>query len=350
MAQVQEDHDNWAAIIVPTPNDLSEKGQWGVILNTMTLQRLGDRTYYALRRLEELSGGGVTNVQILGTRALADVSNSLPSEGWVLRYREGRYVPEQLPEGGITVLENGSQVKPQSLTTQEREVGDIANYETLANCTLASVATPTSVGANSLRVRAVAAGNMSAMIVRKIPVVEGALWRASLQTRANTLPRESRVGLRWLNDSDTLISTTWGNSGFNSSSTWTEFTLEDVAPVGAVSAQVVFDILATGTANEDHFADNFSLTQALTSRSNLNITGIPVTDSPELDAISLDFETFVNDVMTTLNDAVQDVQDLADQLEADVSNAISDINDRADQIEASVKREAFKAAILFGRR
>ena len=348
MATIIIDTDAWEAIIAPSVLNADERDLWGVILNEQTIQRLSNRTLYTLRRLEALTGSEITGVQVLGTRGLADVSSSLPSEGWVLRYRDGRYVPEQLPEGGITVLENGTQDKPESLTVAEREVGDVADYTALVNCSLERVSSPASVGTHSLRLRAATSGPMSAVIVRKIPVVAGTLWLASGQTRANTITRESRIGFRWFDDTDTLIETTYGDQGLNSSTAWTTFDVEAVAPTNAVSVQLVVEILAVGTGNEDHFVDNFSVNQALTSRSNLNITGIPVTDNPELDAVSLDFTAFVDDVMTTLNDAVQDVQDLADQLEIDVEEAITDINNRADALEAQLEDVAFEAAILFG--
>lgn len=149
--------------------------------------------------------------------------------------------------------------------------GSATGWESDANVTLADQIEDTGAGLLiGFKMTSVAAGTMAARTVvgdpppptadepaplrpLSFPVQEGTAYTLMASFRAATTTRAARVSIRWYDDDDgtgTLISTTVSSQVNATNAAYAQANVTDVAPVGAVLARVVLEVLSTAAASE----------------------------------------------------------------------------------------------------
>lgn len=93
------------------------------------------------------------------------------------------------------------------------------------------------VGVGTLKLTSTASGEMQARTVSSYAVSPGVEYLAFADASGATVPE--RIGIRWLNSSNSEISITWSMSTATASATWHRIAVADWAPDTAVRAQVV---------------------------------------------------------------------------------------------------------------
>lgn len=93
-----------------------------------------------------------------------------------------------------------------------------------------------------LRTQSLAAGEVLCRTSSSYPVIANEEYLAFADASGATVPE--RIGIRWLTDRGTLISTTWAATTASASATWHRIAVADYAPATAARAQVVFSSTA----------------------------------------------------------------------------------------------------------
>lgn len=147
------------------------------------------------------------------------------------------------------------------LDEQDASLENSANVGTwvnLANATLANSATQADHGTRSLRLTAVAGGNMSARTdgygQGADRVYPGGTYAATIRFRAGTTGRSVRANIRWLDAAGALLSTTTGGSVTDNTTGFVTATVSGTAPANAKRWDVVAEVLSAAAA-EQHYYD-----------------------------------------------------------------------------------------------
>lgn len=145
------------------------------------------------------------------------------------------------------------------LTANEADIEtDATGWAALANCTVTQSATFADNGTKSLRLSSTAGGNMSAILVREVPVIPGETYTAIARERGASV-RTCSVNIRWIDASHVFISDATGVGAVDATGAFTSYTAFGIAPSNAAYAKVWFSVLATGGASELHYVDKASL-------------------------------------------------------------------------------------------
>ena len=252
------------------------------------IQKYANRTRY-LKELGEGLGGDAGKLENLGNVDPTGLAN-----GVVIRYRipagqsVGTWQLEPLPEAGVTVIEDGSAYQAQLLTANQASADDLVEFESITNTTLALDTSSLMTGVNSLRLRSVAAGDMQAGHVNRTDVTAGGVYRIQGKTRAFSVARSTRIGVEFFDGAASSLGILWGDAATNSNSANVDLSTEVTAPAGSTTARLVFEIQSTGSANEDHYFDDFVLQRKLVARGQLNFSAGVVSDNPAADAVDVD--------------------------------------------------------------
>ncbi|WP_275558480.1 hypothetical protein [Streptomyces sp. 5-6(2022)] len=132
-------------------------------------------------------------------------------------------------------------------------------------------------GDGCLAVKSVAAGEMQAITVSSYAVTPWTEYEAFCDAAGVV---GERIGIRWLNSSNTEISITWSMTTSPASSSWHRIAVGAVAPDGAARAQVVVSSTPSGIG-VNQFYENFYLGFPMTTVGNLFAFN---TESAEIDA------------------------------------------------------------------
>jgi hypothetical protein len=116
-------------------------------------------------------------------------------------------------------------------------------------------------GSWSLEIKSLASGNMTARnnTANRPPVTVGNIYTMSAWFRAAVSPRSVQAAIHWVDSGGTNFASSFGNSVIDSTTGWTQAFVTAAAPANAVSAWVGLVVVATGAANEVHYADLFNL-------------------------------------------------------------------------------------------
>jgi hypothetical protein len=91
-----------------------------------------------------------------------------------------------------------------------------------------------------------------------IPVTSGRQYHARASFRAATTGRSCNVLIRWLDAGGSTVSSDTGSNVTDTTTGWTEATVTATAPVGAVFARILPQVLSAAVS-EDHYVDKLSL-------------------------------------------------------------------------------------------
>jgi uncharacterized phage protein gp47/JayE len=143
----------------------------------------------------------------------------------------------------------------------ETGITDWANY---VNATLAQSATQALNGVDSLRLTAIANGDMGAISAASKTVVPGEYYSALASFRAGSTARVVQTAIQWRDAGDTLLSVSFGpNYLLDSNANWTQAAVTYAqAPAGAVKARMVVYVVGAVTA-EIHYVDQMLLVHGL---------------------------------------------------------------------------------------
>lgn len=162
------------------------------------------------------------------------------------------------------------------------EQGVTTWYEPGANVTIAGDTTTFRNGSQALRLRGSAAGTMTAGqkgLTAGVPVQALATYQAQVYVRAFSQVRSVLLRINWYNSGGAFISSTDGVAINDSNVAWTQYTAEGPAPVTATFAGIQV-VVAGVILNEDHFADDFSFKQKLSSEAKINFAAAYIEDDP----------------------------------------------------------------------
>jgi hypothetical protein len=110
-------------------------------------------------------------------------------------------------------------------------------------------------GTASFQLTASSAANMSLRhLGQRFAVKAGSTYTASAYFRAVATPRNCVVSLDWYDATGTRISIVGGTPVANTTTGWTRASYTGVAPAGAVTAQIIAEVLAPASA-EVHYID-----------------------------------------------------------------------------------------------
>lgn len=139
---------------------------------------------------------------------------------------------------------------------------DTTGWVAVTNTTITRDNTRASSGAASLRLRSVAAGNMSAGTTpaNQIAVGPGEQLVASAEFRRATTARNVYVAIQWYTAASAFISESAGSQVTeDAGGLWSQASVVAVAPTTAAFAVVVVYVVGTGAALEDHNVDKILL-------------------------------------------------------------------------------------------
>ena len=179
---------------------------------------------------------------------------------------------------------------------------DATGWAVGANCTLAQSTAQAADGTHSLAMTSVAAGDMWSNEVGYYAVTPGDVMTALASIRANTVVRQCRVMIAWFDSSHTLLSTSNGTLGNDSTTAWTAYTLTATAPSGAAYARVRAYVVGTGGAGEVHYVDKVSLRRGSTT--DWVPGGTPETGNPRMITVAV-VDANGNPVSSAVKNAVQ---------------------------------------------
>ena len=136
---------------------------------------------------------------------------------------------------------------------------DTTGWILLSNCAISRSTAQFSSGVASLAMVATASADATAMttLATAFPITPSYKFSAIANFRANTTGRSCVVGIRWLDSTNTLISTSFGTGVSDTSGGWISASVTDVAPPTASTAQVVVKITSAG-AGETHYVDQIA--------------------------------------------------------------------------------------------
>lgn len=134
----------------------------------------------------------------------------------------------------------------------------------VVNCGISSSTDHALDGTHSLKMLSTAAGDMAAQIrggtgLSVYPVTTGVSYTAAASFLAGATPRGVRLDFQWFTSGGGFISDSAGPVFADNTVAWTEATLTATAPPTAAGVQVKLTVLATGAANEAHYADKVGL-------------------------------------------------------------------------------------------
>lgn len=143
---------------------------------------------------------------------------------------------------------------------------DEASFETgvtrygATNCVIAQSATFALDGANSLRMTASSAADMSAqlLVANAKACVPGDVMTATVAFRTPVTQRLCKVGIQWFDNANALISTSFGTAQNDLTIGWLSYSATATAPVNAVKAGIIFYVTAPANA-EIHYVDQAAL-------------------------------------------------------------------------------------------
>lgn len=141
----------------------------------------------------------------------------------------------------------------------------VANYAG-TNAVLAQSATVAADGINSMRLTASSAADMSAALVvgSAKATTTGKTVTGLASFRASTIVRSVKVGLRWYDNANAIISTVYGAAANDTNTGFTQFFVTAVAPSNAVKVGIVVFVTAPANA-EIHYVDKLSLRNGTTT-------------------------------------------------------------------------------------
>jgi hypothetical protein len=299
---------------IEIPQSVVDSGKWGPIVEA-AIADLANRTRNLKNILEGLTGESGS------LSAINDVDTTNLNNGFILRWNstESTWEATALPENGITVTENGSDYQPQLLSTDQAEVGDIAEFTARTNCTLARDNAQAATGTHSLRLRSSAAGGMVGELTNTVAVELDGVYRAQAQFRAFSAGRSCRVGIEFLTAADAVVDTFWSATVDNDNTGFVTATVETTAPktspgdVPSTKARLLYDVQGAAASNEDHYVDAFVFQRRLIPRQKLNFSAGVVTDNPAADAINVDVAAIVSEAEQILTDIQAAQAELQDQ-------------------------------------
>jgi hypothetical protein len=136
---------------------------------------------------------------------------------------------------------------------------DTTGWILLANCAIARSTAQHASGTASLTLTASGAGDMTAMttVGTAFPVSPSANFSAIASFMAGTTGRSCYVGIRWLDSVGATIADVYGTAVADTNAGFTTPTVTALAPVGAVSAQVLVKVASAG-ASEVHYVDKIA--------------------------------------------------------------------------------------------
>lgn len=136
---------------------------------------------------------------------------------------------------------------------------DTTGWVAVSNCAISRSTAQYSDGTASLRLQATAGADMTASTTdaSKFAVTANNKFSATAVFRADSVARNTAIGIVWLNSAGSTISTVYGTNELNSSSTWNECVVTGIAPSTATHAKVIVKIIAAG-ASEIHYIDKIA--------------------------------------------------------------------------------------------
>lgn len=161
-----------------------------------------------------------------------------------------------------TVFPNTT-IDPNLLTLNEASVEtSVADWANSVNATLVQSATQAADGTQSLRMTAIAAGDMAAVLAVSKTVVPGQTYTGLAQFRSAVTGRQVQVGLQWRDAGDVILSTQYGNQLTDLTTAFTQVALSAVAPAGAVKLRLVVYVVGA-VLGEQHYVDKMLLTKGV---------------------------------------------------------------------------------------
>ena len=136
---------------------------------------------------------------------------------------------------------------------------DTTGWVAVANCAISRSTAQYANGTASLRLQATSSGDMTASTTdaTKFAVTANTKFSATAVFRADSVARNTAIGIVWLNSSGSTISTAYGTNELDSSSTWNECVITGIAPSTATHAKVIVKIISAGTS-EIHYIDKIA--------------------------------------------------------------------------------------------
>lgn len=125
-----------------------------------------------------------------------------------------------------------------------------SGWKVKLNCTLL-LGVGGRVGDGCLAVKSVAAGETQAITVSSYPVIPWTEYEAFCDAAGGTVGE--RIGIRWLNSSNTEISITWSMTTSPASASWHRIAVGAEAPDGAARAQIVVSATPAAGAVSNYF-------------------------------------------------------------------------------------------------
>ncbi|MFF8412798.1 hypothetical protein [Streptomyces omiyaensis] len=121
----------------------------------------------------------------------------------------------------------------------------------VTNITSLSRATGGTASDGCLQTRSLAAGEVLCRTSASVAVLPGVEYLALADASGATVPE--RIGIRWLEERGTVISTTWAMTTATASATWHRIAVADYAPTTAAWAQVVFSSTVAAADVLNHY-------------------------------------------------------------------------------------------------
>lgn len=136
---------------------------------------------------------------------------------------------------------------------------DTTGWVAVSNCAITRSTAQYLDGTASLRLQATAGGDMTASTTdaTKFAVTANTKFSATAVFKADSVARNTAVGIVWLNSAGSTISTAYGTNELDSSSTWNECVVTGIAPSTATHAKVIVKVISAG-ASEIHYIDKIA--------------------------------------------------------------------------------------------
>ena len=152
-----------------------------------------------------------------------------------------------------------------SETTTTFESG-ISNWTTAGNCSIAQSAAKAHSGTHSLSLTSTAGGTMNAahcssasILTNGMTCSPGDVCMASVWILTAVSARTTGVGISWYDSGGAFLSTAYGTTAADGTSTWVKVQALLTAPASAAKCRLIIEVLSTGGASEVHYVDDVFL-------------------------------------------------------------------------------------------
>jgi hypothetical protein len=200
------------------------------------------------------SYGDVSTVDLLAT----GFDETLNAYTWRIEFNS---VPEAPYETNFLASASSGSAKNSDFE------GGAGTWAVTSNCTLANDLTHAFTGSDSLKMTSVAGGTMTAQhcasanfATQMLFVGGGSQVYVSGWFLSAVSARSVAVGVHWYDAAGTTISTVFGTTVADNTSTWKQAVASLTAPSNAAYALAVAEVVSTGAGSEVHYLDNVQLT------------------------------------------------------------------------------------------